>query len=326
MPAETLTIIVGPGEDGRTLQALLHARGGFSHSEARGLIDAGAVRGPRPAGPAPSGGPGRPAPAVRPGDYARRVAAGEEYEVRHDPGTRYRPRPAERKGKGFDVLHRDRHLLVVEKKPALLTVPTALREDEESLIDRLLEAERERGVRAPTLYALHRLDRDTSGLLLFARDRRAFEALREQFAGREVERRYVAVVEGGLTDDRGRFESRLLEDRKSLKVHSTTRPRLGKIAITEYEVIERLPAATVVAVRILTGRKNQIRVHFAEAGHPLVGDRRYGRPSSLIKRTALHARSLGFVHPATGRKVTFHSPLPRDLRGLIKRLRGLSPS
>jgi 23S rRNA pseudouridine1911/1915/1917 synthase len=298
--------MVGPEDAGRTLQALLHDRGGFSHAEARGLIDAGVVRGPT---------------AIRPGDYARRLRPGERYEVRHDPGRRYRPRTAPPVGRGYRVVHSDRDLLVVEKEPALLTVPTALREDEESLVERLLEAERERGIRRPALYALHRLDRDTSGLLLFARSRRAFEGLQAQLDSRAIERLYVAVATGTVEPPAGRLASRLVEDPRSLKMRPARRRGEGKEAITDYETVERLPAATVLSVRLHTGRKNQIRVHFAEAGHPLVGDRRYGGPSPLIGRTALHARILGFAHPVTGRRVRFESPLPRDLRLLIKTLR-----
>jgi 23S rRNA pseudouridine1911/1915/1917 synthase len=301
-----LILKIAPEDVGRTLQAVLHDRGGVSHSEARGLIDAGAVHGPS---------------EVRPGDYARRVAAGERYEVRRDPERRYRPKPPPPPGEGYSVIHDDREFLIIDKQPDLLTVPTRLRE-EDSLVERLLEVERQRGVRFPAMYALHRLDRDTSGLLLFARSRRAFEALQAQFTTRAIDRRYVAVATGTVEQDRGRLESRLVEDRKSLKMRSTRRPHEGKEAITEFEVKERLPGATVLDVRLRTGRKNQIRVHLAEAGHPLVGDRRYGKPSPLIDRTALHAASLTFEHPVTARRVSFESPLPRDLRRLIKTLRG----
>ena len=301
----TLSILVGPEETGRTLQALLHDRGGFTHTEARGLIDAGGVSGPS---------------AVRQGDYARRVAVGERYVVRLDERRRYRPLPALRGGKGYRLVFRDRELLVIDKGAELLSVPTALRR-EESLVERLLEAERRRGVRRPVLHAVNRLDRETSGLLVFARSHRAREGLKAQFEARSVSRGYLAVVEGRVASDHGRLESRLVEDPRSLKMRSTRRPHEGKPAITEYEVTERLPAATLLAVRLGTGRKNQIRVHLAEAGHPLVGDRRYGRRSPLIGRVALHARTLAFGHPVTGASLTFRSPVPRDIRRLIRSLR-----
>ncbi len=310
---KSLPIEVAPEDAGRTLQAVLHDRGGFSHGEARGLIDAGAVR----------DGRGK---VVEAGEYARRVAAGEKYEVRIDPARRYRPQPPPRPGLGYRVIHQERELFVVEKQPRLLSVPTPLRQEEDSLVDRLLEVERARGVRRPALYAMHRLDWDTSGLLLFARSRRAFEALESQFVTRTIERIYTAVATGRVDPDEGRFQSRLVEDRRSLKVHSTRRPGEGKEAITEYKVTERLPRATVLSISLRTGRRNQIRVHLAEAGHPLIGDRSYGKPSPIIGRTALHARILRFLHPVTGQRVEFESAPPRDFRHLIKVLRKEEPA
>jgi 23S rRNA pseudouridine1911/1915/1917 synthase len=258
---------------------------------------------------------------VAPGGYARRLVPGERFTVTFDPQQRYQPRPKERPGRGYKVLFRDDDLVVVDKAPDLLTVPTSLR-DEESLVDRLLDAERGRGVRRAALYPVHRLDRDTSGLLLFARRKPAQEGLKTQFSEHTIERRYLAIVEGRVDPDQGRFESRLVEDPRSLKVRSTRNPGEGKAAITEYRVTERLSQATVVSVRLLTGRKNQIRAHFSEAGHPLLGDRRYGRASEAIRRTALHAMRLTFTHPGTGERMAFQSPLPPDFRALLRRLRG----
>jgi 23S rRNA pseudouridine1911/1915/1917 synthase len=302
-----VTVEAGPADAGRTLQALLHDRCGVSHAQARGLIDAGSVRAAEP-------------PAVQPGDYARRLKPGDRFEVAWDERRRYHPKPAERPGRGYDVLHRDDALIVIDKGPEVLSVPTALRA-EDSLLDRLIENERARGVRHAQVFPVHRLDRDTSGLLLFARTGPALGALKEQFADRSLERRYVAVVEGRVERDSGRFESRVVENPRNLKVRSTRRPNRGREAITEYEVAERLPNATVVNVRLRTGRKNQIRVHFAEAGHPVVGDHRYGRPSLHIRRTALHALRLAFIHPLTNQRVSFESPLPQDISALIRRLR-----
>ncbi|OLC55804.1 MAG: hypothetical protein AUH92_01340 [Acidobacteria bacterium 13_1_40CM_4_69_4] len=333
MPPAVKTVIieVTREDSGRTLQAVLHDRGGFSHGQARGLIDAGAVRGPLRGAPGlePARRRRHASAAVGRGEYAHRVASGDRYEVRLEPERRYRPKPPPRPGPGYKVVYEDRELLVVEKQPHLLSVPTPLREREDSLVERLLESERERGFRNPALYALNRLDRDTSGLLLFARSRRAFEGLESQFKTRTIERLYTAVATGAVEHDEGRFESRLVEDPRNLRMRSTRRRGEGKEAITEYKVTERLCGATLLSVRLRTGRRNQIRVHLAEAGHPLVGDRQYGKPSRLIGRTALHARSLRFIHPVTGKTVVFESFLPRDLRRLIKKLRnekGASPS
>jgi 23S rRNA pseudouridine1911/1915/1917 synthase len=303
-----LVLEVEAGESGRTLQSLLHDRGGFSHDFARGLIDAGAVR------PAPGRAP------VRSGDYARRVRPGETYEVTYEADRRYRATPSERPGRGYRVVHRDDDLLIVDKAPDLLSVPSRLRE-EESLAEMLLASERGRGDRRAAIHPVHRLDRDTSGLLVFARNGEAMTGLRDQFAGRSVDRRYLAVAEGRIEATEGRFVSRVVEDPKTLKVRSTRRPAEGREAITHYQVTDRLPEATIVAVRLGTGRKNQIRVHFSEAGHPLIGDHRYGHRSPLIRRAALHAASLGFAHPRTGRRLSFQSPLPPDMRDLIRKLR-----
>ncbi len=313
--AEASTVVeVRPEDGGRTVQAFLHARIDCSHSEAKGLIDAGAIR---------RIGDRVPIPA---GSYTLRVATGERYEIRRESGRRYRPQVRPRAGEGFRVVHQDRDILLVEKHSGLLTVPTD-RSEEDSLVERLLDEERRRGVGRPALFAMHRLDRDTSGLLLFARTRPAFENLRGQFASRTIERHYVAVACGRVGPDEGKFESLLTEDPKTLKVRSTKKRGEGKYALTEYRVVERLPRATILAVRIHTGRKNQIRVHLSEAGHPLVGDRRYGQPSPLIGRTALHARALAFDHPSTDERLTFESDLPRDLRHLVKTLRrGADPS
>jgi 23S rRNA pseudouridine1911/1915/1917 synthase len=257
---------------------------------------------------------------VRAGEYARRIRRGETYHIQFDESRRYRSRAPERPGIGYRVVHRDADVVVVDKEAEVLSVPTRLR-DEESLVDRILASEQERGVRRASLRAVHRLDRDTSGLLVFAKSGRAYASLREQFAGRTIDRRYVAVVEGSVEPAEGRFTSRLVEDKRTLRVRSTKRPDEGREAITEYRVSDRLPEATVLSVRLRTGRKNQIRVHCAEAGHPLVGDRRYGRPSPFIRRAALHACSLGFRHPATDRVMSFESPWPPDLRDLVRRLR-----
>jgi len=325
-------IEVRPEDVGRTLQAFLHERTGCSNSEAKGLIDAGGVcRADRASGGAAAGRPAGDRAAadrepIAAGSYSLRVRPDERYEIRRDPGRRYRPQVRPRAGEGFRVIHQDRDILLVEKQPGLLTVPTD-RSEEDSLVERLLDEERRRGVGRPALFAMHRLDRDTSGLLLFARTRPAFENLQGQFNCRTIERHYLAVACGRVGPDEGRFESLLTEDPKTLKVRSTKKRGEGKYALTEYRVVERLPRATVLAVRIHTGRKNQIRVHLSEAGHPLVGDRRYGLPSRLIGRTALHARALAFEHPGTGQRLTFESDLPRDLRHLVKSLRrGADPA
>ena len=167
---------------------------------------------------------------------------------------------------------------------------------------------------------VHRLDRDTSGLLVFARGAEAADALREQFRAHSVERIYLAIVSGNVRADSGTFDSFLSTNRALDRYSSDS--RRGERAITHYRVRERLAGATFVEVRLETGRRNQIRVHFAEAGHPVLGDRRYGTSSAGPRnwpsdRLALHAAGLGFTHPASGERLTYAAPLPAAFRKLL---------
>jgi 23S rRNA pseudouridine1911/1915/1917 synthase len=161
-------------------------------------------------------------------------------------------------------------------------------------------------------------------LLVFAKSLAIAQTLRDQFAERKPKRRYLAFVAGRVEQERGTIRSYLATD-KNLNRHSTTDKSAGQLAITHYQVLERWPDVTLVAVRLETGRRNQIRVHFAEMGHAVLGDRRYGttegpHPAWPYRRLALHAESLGFTHPVTGQELEFHAPLPAEFQALKKRL------
>jgi 23S rRNA pseudouridine1911/1915/1917 synthase len=181
----------------------------------------------------------------------------------------------------------------------------------------------------PRVRAVHRLDKDTSGLAVFARTAEAERHLGRQFRAHTIERRYLAVVRGCAVP--ARIESFFVEDRGDGRRGSSTVADAGKRAITHVRVVEPLGDFTLVECRLETGRTHQVRIHLAEAGTPLCGERVYDRPlhgaplpdCSGAPRLALHAASLGFEHPATGRRMTWSSPLPPDLRRLVKRLRGL---
>ncbi|MBI5608331.1 MAG: RNA pseudouridine synthase, partial [Deltaproteobacteria bacterium] len=165
-------------------------------------------------------------------------------------------------------------------------------------------------------HIVHRLDRDTSGLLVFARTAEIAAALKDQFADHKPEREYVAILAGALPDDRGTFRSYLTTG-DDLDQYSTDTPGEGKLAITHYEVRQRLRGATCVRVRLETGRRNQIRVHFSEVGHPILGDVRYRselarHPRGPANRLALHALTLGFVHPVTQKPVRTTSEIPQE--------------
>jgi len=247
---------------------------------------------------------------VRRGDVA--VAPDDRIEL----GT---PRPS------FPSLLRlvfeDDEILVVDKPPGLLTIATE-RERERTAYRLLADYVGAHGgsmksarARAPRLFIVHRLDRETSGLLVFAKSATAKRRLQGQFEARSVERRYVAVVEGVVREAEGTLRSRLREDR-GLKVRRTRNRSEGREAITDYRVLQRGPTTTRLELSLVTGRRGQIRAHLAELGHPIVGDRSYGARHDPVRRLCLHATRLSFTHPH-GHRVVFASPAPPVFVGLV---------
>ncbi|HZI94172.1 MAG TPA: RluA family pseudouridine synthase [Patescibacteria group bacterium] len=307
MPTKNLTLEVEASLEGGTVASAARGLAGVSHSTAKGLVDQGLVR-----------LNGR---VVK--DPVRRLAVGDRLEIRFDPGTGYRPRPERRtpwKIQGFSLLLEDDHLLVVDKEAGLITVPAPSQPDD-SLADRLVAMYVARGVKTPRLWVVHRIDRFTSGLVLFARSAAAAVSLMEQFEQREAHREYLAICEGIPAPPQGMLVSWLKENPKSLKVAETRDRKNAQRAALSYRTEERLDNAALLRVVLETGRRNQIRVQFAGIGHPLVGDQTYGNPSPLIGRVALHAARLGFVHPHTGKPVRVESPIPADLTRLLRCLR-----
>jgi 23S rRNA pseudouridine1911/1915/1917 synthase len=175
--------------------------------------------------------------------------------------------------------------------------------------------------------AVHRLDRDTSGLLVFARTAEAQKHLEHQFRKHTTRRRYLAVVRGAIEEQT--IESQLVRDRGDGRRGSTNLPNVGKRSVTHVKPIERLGDYTLIECRLETGRTHQIRIHLSEAGHALCGDKVYGQPlfragqpdASGAPRLALCAVELGFVHPVTGEEVFFENPPPRDFEDFVQRLR-----
>ena len=166
------------------------------------------------------------------------------------------------------------------------------------------------------VFIIHRLDRDTSGLMMLAKSVEAKDALQHNWNNMVLSRKYVAVLEGELESDEGVVKSYLAENSK-FEVYSTNNPNEGQLAITNYKVIRRGRGMTLVEVELDTGRKNQIRVHMKDLGHPIVGDRKYGAKPSPIHRLALHAQTLRFVHPITRKDMKFETPIPAKFRGLV---------
>lgn len=208
--------------------------------------------------------------------------------------------------RGLGLVHEDAAMVVVDKQPGLLSMATE-RERERTayrLLWDYLAAQRPRA----RPFIVHRLDRETSGLLVFAKSEATKRNLQAQFEARTVERVYVALVRGKVRREAGTLESRLIED-KSLRVHPTSGPE-GKTAITSYRVIGHGQDTTLLELSLGTGRRRQIRVQLAGIGHPIVGDREHGGPSGPFRRLCLHAKRLGFVHPTTGKPMRFDSAAP----------------
>jgi 23S rRNA pseudouridine1911/1915/1917 synthase len=208
--------------------------------------------------------------------------------------------------RGLGLVHEDAAMVVVDKQPGLLSMATE-RERERTayrLLWDYLAAQRPRA----RPFIVHRLDRETSGLLVFAKSETTKRHLQAQFEARTVERVYVALVRGKVRRETGTLESRLVED-KSLRVHSTTGTE-GKTAITSYRVIGHGQDTTRLELSLGTGRRRQIRVQLAAIGHPIVGDREHGGPAGPFRRLCLHAKRLGFVHPTTGTLMRFDSAAP----------------
>ena len=237
----------------------------------------------------------------------------------------------------LSIAYEDAHLIVVDK-PAGLVVHPAAGNPDGTLVNALLHHCAQNGggqlsgiggVARPGI--VHRIDKDTSGLLVVAKSDAAHEGLAAQFAAHSVHRRYLAVCAGHPVPPAGTIDARLGRsdaDRKKMSVLPNNSSR-GKHAITHYQTLEKLDGAALIECRLETGRTHQVRVHCASIGHALLGDPLYGRtPKGLrpvlerlnFARQALHAAELGFVHPVTGEELRFSSPLPDDMRELIDEL------
>jgi RluA family pseudouridine synthase len=215
------------------------------------------------------------------------------------------PPPRRHRPAGLDVVYEDQDILVVDKHPGLLTM--SYHRDVSKTAERILTQYVKKGNSKSRnrVFVVHRLDRDTSGLLVFAKSKPVQENLKDHWEN--TEKIYIAAVQGHLETKSGVISSYLAEDQF---VHSVTDRKEGKLARTAYAVVKETRTVSIVKVRLLTGRKNQIRVHFSEAGHPVVGDVKYGGKPAPGKRLALHAKFLSFDHPGTGERLRFDTPIP----------------
>ncbi len=228
------------------------------------------------------------------------------------------------------VVYSDPHVVVVVKPPGISTVPYEDDERSDTLdarVRRWLQSRAGGGRTRPNLGVVHRLDKETSGLVVFTRTWLAKQALAAQFRAHTVHRRYVGIAHGAVRP--GTIRSYLVEDRGDGLRGSAraTRPPDARLAVTHVEVVEALRGATFVGCRLETGRTHQIRIHLSESGHPLVGEKVYVRRTrysgALIEapRLMLHAAELGFLHPVTGQLVSWEAPMPDDMRAVLEGLR-----
>jgi 23S rRNA pseudouridine1911/1915/1917 synthase len=326
--------VIRPAEAGRTLAAVLKARLGLSWSQARRLVD---LRRVRLAGQVCA-------------DPVRRVRAGQQVAMVAEtsakkPANRERER-SEKKTKGLRSLtlpvrqpspipttrYIDDAIVVVEKPPGLTTHRHAAEAAEFGAHGRRFLPRTLADLLPPMLpgggpvLAVHRIDRDTSGLVIFARTPQAETQLGKQFRAHTIARRYLAITRGRPLE--GRIESWLVRDRGDGRRGSGP-PGEGQRAVTHVRVLEDLGPCALVECRLETGRTHQVRIHLGEAGAPLAGERVYDRPPhgapipdpSGAPRVALHAAVLGFTHPTTGEWMEWESPLPEDLARVVRRLK-----
>lgn len=222
--------------------------------------------------------------------------------------------PKTRLSSGLTIYFEDAHLLVVEKPAGLLSIASPA-EPEKTAYFQLTEYLRQAHPRSrQRVWIVHRLDRETSGLMVFAKTATAKEQLQSKWDS--FEKKYEAVVEGAPPLSKGVWKSDLDESNPH---HVLVRPRSERTrhAVTHYQVLKKSPERALVELKLETGRRHQIRVHLAHAGHPVVGDEKYGAKTDPAGRLGLHAASLRFRHPATGEELRFTSPLPKNLARLV---------
>jgi RluA family pseudouridine synthase len=217
---------------------------------------------------------------------------------------------------GIDILYEDKDIIVIIKSADLLSVKSRYEKDKTA--EQLLTHYIRKGNKSATneIFAVHRLDRETTGLMIFAKS----YATREKFADQwsEVSKKYVALVNGKMENEQGLIESYLKEN-SDYKMVSVADPKNGKLAKTQYTVLRSTDKYSLLEIDLITGRKNQIRVHMSENGHPIVGDSKYGRKSKA--KLALHAWKLEFVHPINKKTFKFEAEIPAYISSVIPEIK-----
>jgi tRNA pseudouridine32 synthase/23S rRNA pseudouridine746 synthase len=226
------------------------------------------------------------------------------------PSAKYQP-------KGLTVLYEDKDIIVVEKPCGLLSIGTD--RDKSRTVHTILNDYVRKGNphSRNRVYIVHRLDRETSGILILAKSEAAKTFLQGHW--QETDKRYLTVVYGSLTPKAGTISSYLTEN-SAFTVYSTPDPKLGKLSHTEFRVLKESKGFSLLEIHLLTGRKHQIRVHLSEKGHPVVGDRKYGKGNDAYATLALHASSISFTHPVSGSHLTFETGIPDFFSRLVGKI------
>lgn len=213
------------------------------------------------------------------------------------------------------IIFEDEYIVVIDKGYGLLSMATKNEKSETAyrIISDYVKTNDPEG----RIFIVHRLDRDTSGVMIFAKRQAIQEKLQRNWNEAVIERKYMAVVEGELTPAQGKVQSYLKEN-VALQVYSTQNPEEGQLAITRYKTVASNKRFSLVEVQLETGKKNQIRVHMHDLGHPIIGDRKYGSQCNPLGRVALHASSLRFKHPITGQMLHFESVTPEKFEYIVK--------
>ncbi len=228
-----------------------------------------------------------------------------------------KPVPFRHRPKGLTIIYEDQDIIVVNKNSGLLTVEANY--EKEKTAHRILTTYIRKGSLKSNkqLFPVHRLDRDTSGVLVFAKNYDARETLKLQW--KDVKKKYIAIVHGVLTEKSGTITSYLTEN-EDYEVFSVKDHRKGDLAKTRYQVVKESKDFSLVEIELLTGKKNQIRVHFSEKGHPLVGDNKYGKKDVSKYRLTLHSQLLTFKHPRSGKELTFKADVPVFFKRYFKNI------
>jgi len=215
--------------------------------------------------------------------------------------------PEQTRLRGVRILFEDPYLIVIDKEAGMLSIATA----KEKLLTTysILSSHVKKEDPTNRIFVVHRLDRDTSGVMMFAKSEKVQEIMQKEWQEAVIRRSYIAVVEGIVEKDEDTIRS-FLKENKMLIMYSTKVPGEGDEAITHYKVLKRSEEFSLLEVELETGRKNQIRVHMKELGHPVAGDKKYGSKHNPLRRTCLHANILAFKHPITGEELSFETPPP----------------